>query len=138
MFLKDTWRVDFSQEGKENDEKILPEIVTYSKLRKAKVDHILTVMCGGDVRYPELTKYAEPRQRSLSHHYIKYLYGYVHARLVFKELALPLEEYDTSEELCLVAYHGLQGKHSFSCFLHNIAKLHCSALWRREGWISSS
>ena len=97
-FLKDYWR-PLSQ-------RITPEVEIYEKLHKVGVQHIATVICGGDIESgTQLTK-TDDYLKKRPHAPLKR----AHCFIIFEELARPLKDYENSKELIIIVYHALLGK----------------------------
>jgi hypothetical protein len=93
--MKDYWRP--------RSKKIYTELAAYERLQEKKVRHVATAIAGGDVGDQKTVtdEYMEEKMRPLEH---------VHCRLVLKELARPLSDYNYSSEMIVLIYHALEGK----------------------------
>lgn len=96
VFLKDCWRLDHK--------KVVPEMVTYKKLRDEQVENIPEVKYGGDVYNP-----SGGLQRTLAHRSLRGYCPHIHTRLVLEEIGRPLSEYVDSHELIQVVGGALEG-----------------------------
>ncbi|KAI0770656.1 hypothetical protein C8Q74DRAFT_1276729, partial [Fomes fomentarius] len=111
VYLKDAWRVDHERIQKEGD--------ILSQLNAAKVPHIPTLHCHGDV----------PDQKTKTQDTWKKVYGtdkacplkaHQHYRLVVKEVGIPLSEFKTGKELVLALLDCIDAhRHAYKAgFLH--------------------
>lgn len=98
VFLKDSWRVVHK--------KVEPEISIYAHLHKNHVSNIPTVLYGGDVYTSSDTRQETHTQTELDG-----FCGYIHTRLVMKEIGRPLSEYKNSHELVVATGDALKGMH---------------------------
>lgn len=97
VFLKDCWRLVHK--------KAEPEMSIYAHLHKSQVPNIPDVLYGGDV-------YSPSGARQDTHTETKFegsFCGYVHTRLVMKEIGRPLSEYQNSHELVVAVRDALKG-----------------------------
>lgn len=94
-FLKDTWRTlrdDFPSK----------ELRKYRELQPLNISGIASVRCGGDL----LDQLTQTQEFPEAHEY----YPLNHARTVFNEIGIPLEDYKHSYELCGALWSALQGQ----------------------------
>lgn len=99
VFLKDCWRVVHK--------KVEPEMSIYAHLRKSEVPNIPTVLYGGDV----YSLSSNARQETRTQTELDGFCGYIHTRLVMKEIGRPLSEYQNSHELVVATRDALKGMH---------------------------
>ena len=104
VFLKDTWRIDHPRIRKEGD--------ILSDLNQAKVGHIPTLVCHGDV----------PGQRTVSQDVWNSIHSgnkenlkrpmtaRQHYRIVVKEVGLPLTAFENGKQLISIFMHVLAGE----------------------------
>ncbi|KAI0070371.1 hypothetical protein K474DRAFT_818883 [Panus rudis PR-1116 ss-1] len=88
VFLKDAWRERSSN----------AESATYDKLRENNVRNVATLLYGGDL----------PGQCTRTHEYlVDFKQPMYHHRLVLREIGRPLEDYETSQQLCGLVWQAL-------------------------------
>ncbi|KAI0692338.1 hypothetical protein BC835DRAFT_1236997, partial [Cytidiella melzeri] len=93
-FMKDYWRP--------NSSKIPKELDVYKTLKTAGVRNVATAIGGGDIP----GQYTVTRE---SFDLEKVPLERVHCRLVFEQLARPLEAYRSSSDMIVVLFDALQG-----------------------------
>ncbi|CAL1698835.1 unnamed protein product [Somion occarium] len=94
VFVKEGWRID--------SDDVTSEMDIYAQLEKNHVEHVPTVVCGGDV--------GTPVQRTVSQSLLTAssevtFAARIHYRIVLEEIGLPLEEHVRGEELSLAVYY---------------------------------
>ncbi|KAI0691860.1 hypothetical protein BC835DRAFT_1509144 [Cytidiella melzeri] len=94
--MKDYWRP--------NSSKIPKELDVYKTLKTAGVRNVATAIGGGDIP----GQYTVTRE---SFDLEKVPLERVHCRLVFEQLARPLEAYRSSSDMIVVLFDALQGEH---------------------------
>ncbi|TCD61770.1 hypothetical protein EIP91_007972 [Steccherinum ochraceum] len=107
VFYKTYWRPDTKG--------ITPESDIYRTLNAKGVSNVATLLCGGDVSSdsPSDDGATTVLQRTRAQKYLpRHQTPRVHHRLVLKEVARPLEEYENSFELCRATYGALCGHES--------------------------
>ena len=103
-FLKDYWRPD--------SPKILSELSIYKILERHNIPGIATVLCGGDlvVHHDKhgVPVYQHSRTQELPT--AESQLRRIHTRIVLREVGIPLEQYFTGQELCIVLLFGFNGE----------------------------
>ena len=106
-FLKDSWRPDSPS--------IHPELEVYEKLAPNNIIGIATVHSGGDLFLPTFHESSAEIQVTKT----QTLPGAtqnlrrIHTRIVLNEVAIPLERYRHSKELCIAILCALSGEFLF-------------------------
>ena len=127
VFLKDTWRLDYSHKEQEEADSPKPETVIYQRLYEKDVINIPTIICGGDVYN---TTGERKRQRTSSQRHMNFWRARVHTRLVIEELGKPLHMHSSSLEFVAAVYGALRGAliiFIFGSLLHDFADVLASA-----------
>lgn len=108
VFLKDSWRPDYSAVEGLTVVPSDPEIVILADLHEAQVipEHIPDVVCGGDL---SLLAGASSAQRTATDQFLRGYTPRLHTRLVLQQIGLPLASYSGSNELVNVMYDALIG-----------------------------
>ncbi|CAL1710619.1 unnamed protein product [Somion occarium] len=96
VFIKDGWRLDSGQ--------VSTEMHFYDRLAKNHVRNVPTVLCGGDIGTPIQQTITQSFLTSEST--VKFS-PRIHHRIVFEEIGIPLEEHNSSQELCKVVYDSI-------------------------------
>ena len=106
VYLKDAWRLDnvgINQEG-----------ITLELLNDRSVPFVPTLICHGDL--PGQVTVSQDHWHAFHPHEDKLrLERHHHYRLAVKEVGLPLEDFESSEELCLALYCCLLGVWPYAC-----------------------
>ncbi len=112
VYLKDAWRVDHERMKKEGD--------VLAELNAAKVPHIPTLHCHGDVPgqrtqtqdfWKETNRTSSPCPFKSHHHY----------RIVVKEVGLPLNEFKNGKQLIQLLLDCLDGTFLLLSFVRVVA-----------------
>ncbi|CAL1712630.1 unnamed protein product [Somion occarium] len=94
VFVKEGWRID--------SDDVTSEMDIYAQLEKNHVEHIPTVICGGDVGTPVQRTVSQSLLTSSSE--VTFATR-IHYRIVLEEIGLPLEEHVQGQELSLEIYY---------------------------------
>ncbi|KAI0073858.1 hypothetical protein K474DRAFT_1602653 [Panus rudis PR-1116 ss-1] len=98
VYLKESWRLDSPT--------VHPEWKTYERLQANGVEHVGTMLCGGDVLDPDTGSV----QRTTNQRYGNGRFtARIHTRLVLKQIGRRLEDYKEAKELCRILLGGLLG-----------------------------
>lgn len=104
-FLKDYWRP--------SSDAVSNEIAIYDHLHSEGVSYIAQIEAGGDVASGMVIQCSVTQIYLYEDEENQIHAKRCHVRIVFKELAKPLEEYEDSYELIVVVSHALIGKHRY-------------------------
>ncbi|KAJ8508114.1 hypothetical protein ONZ45_g9571 [Pleurotus djamor] len=105
VFLKEQWR------GKD----VAKEVETLKLLNDKGVEHVPTLVCGGDISGDYQTtlshEYAEASWRNVSKNKakVKKIETRIHVRLVTAEVGTPLEFFKSSREMLSAIYYAFEG-----------------------------
>ncbi|KAG9226998.1 hypothetical protein CCMSSC00406_0008970 [Pleurotus cornucopiae] len=97
VFLKEQWR----------SKALRPEIDTLRELNKANVDHVPTLLCGGDL--PNQVTQTDVFAAEIGRTEGNPIDRRFHVRFVVKEVGRPIERFSSSKEMFQAVYHAFQG-----------------------------